>query len=269
MNRSKPRRMRCMQPMQNRSRVKLSGLAGTAVAVFAAMALMTALPAVSIADESVPGKGDEAPPPRAQSWYAQTRVATSFGVVTTHYWSKGSLFRAETMLAGHPVTTIVNGPRYYIYDSIMGKGAAIERNPAAVAGDPERGRPFGRERDEILAAGGETIQSESLRAADAPYEIYQLTNENGRRRVLVTISDPPLPFRVETFVRKSGAEGVLEYSGWQRGLEIQDSFFVPPSSVVLENVTYSEYTLRAGKGPVGPAPVYYRDLLHGTRNESD
>ena len=83
------------------------------------------------------------------------------------------------------------------------------------------------------------------------------------------MSDPPLPFRVETFVRKSGAEGTLEYSGWQRGLEIDNSFFEPPAAILLESVSYLDYTRRAGKEPIGPAPVYYRDLLHGQRAAND
>lgn len=233
------------------------------------IALVIGSLAVPQASRSAVDAGAEASSTTQQTWYVQTRVATDFGIVSTHYWSKGALFRAETMLAGHPVITIVNGPRYYIYDSILGKGAAIERNAISIREDRERGRPFGRELDQLVEAGGEKIHDGSSREAGAPYEIYQLTNENGRRRVLVTKSDPPLPFRVETFVRKTGAEGTLEYSGWQRGLEIDDSFFEPPASISLESVTYDEYTHRVGKEPIGPAPVYYRDLLHGQRRETD
>ncbi len=232
------------------------------------IAIVAATPAALRADASAAGETPGASSATAENWYAQTRVVTDFGVVTTHYWSKGALFRAETMLAGHPVITIVNGPRYYVFDSVLARGAAIERNAASIREDSGRGRPFGRELEEIIAAGGEKIRDESLREAGAHYEIYQLTNANGRRRVLVTTSEPPLPFRVETFVRKSGAEGTLEYSGWQRGIEIEDSFFVPPTSIRFENVTYDEYTLRVGKEPIGPAPVYYRDLLHGVRGKA-
>ncbi len=208
------------------------------------------------------------PAKAAESWYVQARVTADFGIVSTHYWSKGALFRAETMLAGHPVITIVNGPRYYIYDAVLGKGAAIERNATAIGEDAGRGRPFGRELDDLIAAGGEKVSDGSLQEAAAAYQIYQLTNVNGRRRVLVTTSDPPLPFRIETFVRTTGKEGTLEYSGWQRGLDIRDSFFEPPDSIRFERVTYDDYTRRAGKQPIGPAPVYYRDLLHGERKES-
>lgn len=247
-----------------------SPLAGVVWLVSAlVIALVIGSPAVTRASQSAAGDVAEAPSTAQQTWYVQTRVATDFGIVSTHYWSKGALFRVETMLAGHPVITIVNGPRYYIYDPVLGKGAAIERNTTSIREDRERGRPFGRELDELIAAGGEKVHDGSLREAGALYEIYQLTNQNGRRRVLVTKSDPPLPFRIETFVRKTGADGVLEYSGWQRGLEIQDSFFEPPASIRLENVTYDEYTHRVGKEPIGPAPVYYRDLLHGRRNKTD
>jgi outer membrane lipoprotein-sorting protein len=240
-----------------------------AVLALAVVGLLLGSPSAAHASPSATGDAAAQPTAATQTWYAQTRVATDFGVVTTHYWSKGALFRAETILAGHPVITIVNGPRYYIYDSVLNKGAAIERNAAAVREDRERGRPFGREFDEIVASGGEKVHDGPARDEGAPYEIYQLTNENGRRRVLVTLSDPPLPFRVETFVRKTGANGTLEYSGWQRGLEINDSFFQPPAAIQLEQVSYRDYTRRAGKEPIGPAPVYYRDLLHGQRPEND
>lgn len=197
------------------------------------------------------------------SWYVQTRVSTEYGIVSTHYWSKGSLFRAQTMLAGHPVTTIVDATHYYVYDEILGRGAAIERNAKSIAEDATRGRPFGREREELLAAGGELVEDGVSNDGTIAFDVFQLTNENGRRRVIVTASDPPLPVRVETFVRTSGAQGVLEYAGWQRDLEIQNSFFVPPSTVDFERLSYEEYVSRASHEAIGPAPVYYRELLHG------
>lgn len=206
----------------------------------------------------------EGPP----TWYVQTRVSTDYGIVSTHYWSKGALFRAQTMLAGHPVTTVVDGTHYYVYDEILGWGAAIERNSISVAADATRGRPFGRERDELIAAGGELVRDGEPTEGEIVFDVYQLTNSNGRRRVIVTDSDPPLPVRVETFVRSSGTKGVLEYAGWQRDMDIKDSFFVPPDVVKFERVSYSEYVRRAPTEAIGPAPVYYRDLLHGKRVET-
>jgi hypothetical protein len=194
------------------------------------------------------------------TWYSQTRVSTEYGIVLTHYWSKGPKFRVQTMLAGHPVTTIVDGPFYYVYDAILGRGAAIERNTTAIAEDATRGRPFGREQEDLLASGGELVSD-----GQVGFDVYQLTNENGRRRVIVTDSVPALPVRVETFVRASATKGVLEYFGWQRNLAIEDSFFTPPPTINFQRLTYLEYTQRVGREAIGPAPVYYRDLLHGKK----
>lgn len=199
------------------------------------------------------------------TWYSQTRVSTEYGIVLTHYWSKGPKFRVQTMLAGHPVTTIVDGPFYYIYDEILGRGAAIERNTTAIAEDATRGRPFGREREDLLASGGELVRDGESTDDQISFDVYQLTNDNGRRRVIVTDSVPALPVRIETFVRASATKGVLEYSGWQRDLTIADSFFTPPQTINFQRLTYREYTQRAGHEAIGPAPVYYRDLLHGKK----
>ena len=169
------------------------------------------------------------------------------------------------MVAGHPVTTIVDATHYYVYDEMLGRGAAIERNASAIAEDSRRGRPFGREHEELMASGGELVRDGESTESELRFDVYQLTNENGRRRVIVTDTDPPLPVRVETFLRSSAAKGVLEYSGWQRDMEIADSYFVPAATVNFERLTYREYTERAGHEYIGPAPVYYRDLLHGKR----
>lgn len=197
------------------------------------------------------------------TWYAQTRVTTDYGIVSTHYWSKGPLFRAQTMVAGHPVTTIVDATHYYVYDEILGRGAAIARNPIAISEDSTRGRPFGRERDDLLNAGGELIRDGESTEDEMAFDVFQATGDAGRRRVIVTDSDPPLPVRIEMFERSSGKTGVLEYSGWQRDLNIDDSFFVPPTGVTFERVSYAQYTARVGREAIGPAPVYYRHLLHG------
>ncbi len=211
---------------------------------------------------ALPSISSDAP---GQTWYVRSRVDTEFGSIMTHYWSKGALFRADTVVAGHPITTIVNGLRYYVYDSALADGAAIERNLASVEEDTTRGRPFGLELVELLASGGEKVDEGFLAASSIGYEIYQLTNDNGRRRVVVTSSDPQLPIKMETFVRETGSTGFLAYTGWQRGIKLEDAFFEPPNTVVFEQISYAEYTARYGKVPIGPAPVYYRHLLHGSR----
>ncbi|MDP6980695.1 MAG: hypothetical protein QF570_19195 [Myxococcota bacterium] len=197
------------------------------------------------------------------TWYARTRIATKFGPVVNHYWSKGPWLRSETILAGHRVITIVNATHYYVCDLVMGEGTAIERSPKAIAQDKDRGRPFARELDDLIASGGEMIHEGVSESAGVPYRVYQLTNENGRRRVSVTDSDPPLPIRVETFVRSSGHNGLLEYAGWQRDLGIADSFFTAPDTIEWQRLSYDEYVTRAPRETIGPAPIYFRHLLHG------
>jgi hypothetical protein len=246
-----------------------------AIAWIASLALSGAAPALDAKNSGVVKSRESSaalptgsPEVAETTWYVRSLVATEFGVIMTHYWSKGSLFRAETVVGGHPITTIVNGSRYYVYDSIRADGAVIERNAASVEEDATRGRPFARELRELLAGGGEKVSEGFLEEASIAFEVYQLTNDNGRRRVQVTKTDPPLPIQIETFVRETGSTGLLEYAGWQRGFELRDSFFEPPNTIVFEQISYLEYTSRFGKVPIGPAPVYYRQLLHGSRKQS-
>ena len=50
----------------------------------------------------------------------------------THFWSRGAAMRAETVVAGHRIVTIVKGEYYYAYDAIAKNGVQIRRTPAAV-----------------------------------------------------------------------------------------------------------------------------------------
>ena len=223
------------------------------------------MPAVALEAQGAGGAGEAraAAAPSQPTWYARTRIATSFGPVVNHYWSKGPWLRSETVLSGHRVVTIVNSTHYYVYDLVLGEGVEVARAPKAIAEDEERGRPFGRELDALIEAGGELIHQGQSEAGGMPYKVYQLTNENGRRRISVTDSEPPLPINVETFVRSSGHNGLLEYSGWLRDIAIAESFFVPPAHIEWERLRYDEYNRRAPREAVGPAPIYFRHLLHG------
>ena len=60
------------------------------------------------------------------------------GINVTHFWSKGPWLRAETVVAGHKVTTIVRGDTYYAYDSILRRGVALKRSEGAIARDAGR-----------------------------------------------------------------------------------------------------------------------------------
>jgi len=175
------------------------------------------------------------------------------------YWSKGPWMRAETVIKGHPVVTIVRDGDYVAYDRVTGKGARIGRSPGAVEQDAERLRPFGNEFDELVAQGGERV--EAAVDGNPGVEIWRITDSVGRRKLWISSDEPRLPMRLETFVRGSFETVTLSYSGWMRGLELPDGFFEAPADVQLERLDYSAYIDAAASRPV--APVLYPDLLHG------
>lgn len=214
------------------------------------------------------GEGDAAGEASAEAerpptWYASSVSRSEGGAyVVIHSWSNGTRFRAETVLSGHRVTTIVNGGTYYIVDPVSATGVAIERSPLSVARDAERGRPFGSEFELILRDGGEKVRTESVSGRQC--DVYRVTDEKGRRQVWVTVEKPPVPARAENFDRRNGWTTHVEYTNWLAGLSISDSFFEPDARIALERVGYEEYRARAAAGrPPGPAPVLYSDLLHG------
>jgi hypothetical protein len=203
----------------------------------------------------------------AETWYTSTVARHEEGVMVVNYWSKGPLFRAETILSGHRINSVISGERYYIFDSVLGSGLSIERSKRAVVEDEGRGRPFGTEWQEIVRQGGELIRDGEVPGMGLDYELYQVTNDKGRKQVLVTGNELRLPLRVETFVRSAGETSTVEYTGWQRGLVISDGFFEPPSGIHFEELTYDEYVRTVGGIAKGPAPVFYSHLLHGTRED--
>ena len=204
---------------------------------------------------------------RNETWHTSTVARHDRGVMVVNYWSKGPLFRAETIMSGHRINSVINGDRYYIFDAVLGSGLSIERSKRAVAEDADRGRPFGREWQEIVDQGGELIRGGEVASIGIDYELYQVTNEDGRKQVLVTGNELRLPLRVETFVRSAGETSTVEYTGWQRGLVISDSFFEPPAGIDFEKLSYEQYVRSVGGIPRGPAPVFYSHLLHGSKED--
>ncbi|MCG8590075.1 MAG: hypothetical protein MJE66_12360 [Proteobacteria bacterium] len=202
--------------------------------------------------------------PEAVSWYAEAVAQGERGFLITHYWSSGPRFRAETVIAGRRIVTLVNGEYYTIIDATLGTGVAIQRDARAVAADAKRGRPFGVEAQEVRAAGGEKVGEERLAGRDL--EVYRLTNDAGRRTVWVSPPPSELPVRVETYSRRSGQTQKLDYVNWLSGLPLPAGFFEPDPRIELERVGYEDYVRRSRKEPVGPAPVLFGVLLHGERD---
>src|SRR5262245_24498097 len=63
-----------------------------------------------------------AKPSGPPTWYAQALTRGDAGLNVTHLWSKGASLRAETVVAGHKIVTIVSRDHYYAYDGLVGDG---------------------------------------------------------------------------------------------------------------------------------------------------
>jgi len=212
------------------------------------------------ADAKTGAVADGAQEAAQQTWYASTIAQSDDDFMVTHYWSKGRKLRAETVIAGRRIITIVNGPTYYIIDPVLNAGIGIGRAPLALEDDAERTRPFGDEHEAILRGGGERVGEREL--AGQKVDLYRLTNSAGRVEVWV-VPGANLPVRVERYLRESGKRERLNYVNWISGLYIDDSFFEPPRGMEIQTFDYEAYVRRALGGPVGPAPPLYSNLLHG------
>jgi outer membrane lipoprotein-sorting protein len=196
------------------------------------------------------------------TWYAQALARGDAGLNVTHFWSKGARMRAETVVAGHKIVTIVNGSSYYAFDATSGKGITIERGKSAIAQDRDDRRPFGNEYEHLIAQGAEMIEKEEQLGRETG--IFRVTDDFGRRKLWVTLDDFHLPLRIEVYERASTRRTTTDYVNWQSGLPIEDSFFEPDPRAELEHMDYATYTERtATEGPVGPVPVLYNRLLNG------
>jgi hypothetical protein len=194
------------------------------------------------------------------TWYAQALTRGEAGLNVTHLWSKGAALRAETVVAGHKVVTIVRGDRYYAYDGLTGAGLSIRRDPSVVAADRADQRPFAREYDMLMKQGAELVREETLIGRRAG--IYRLTDDVGRRELWVTQDELRIPLRVDIFDRQSGAQRTTDYVNWQSDLAIPDAFFTPDTRAPLREMDYTEYLRRsAQEGTVGPVPVFYTHML--------
>lgn len=231
-----------------------------------ALPLVASLLASPAAAQGAPAAA-ESPQPGQPTWYAQAMAHGDAGLNVTHFWSKGAKMRAETVIAGHKIVTIVNGEHYLAYDALQRKGVAIRRTPAAIASDSPTRRPFGRELESLIRQGAEKVDVRPFQGAQT--EIYRVTDELGRREVWVNVGEARLPVRTVIFQRATSRTQTTDYLNWVSSLEIGDGFFEPDSAVEFERLGFQEYMERSAKfGPVGPVPVLYADLLHGNRRGS-
>jgi hypothetical protein len=195
------------------------------------------------------------------TWYAQALTRGEAGLNVTHFWSKGAMLRAETVVAGHKIVTIVRGDRYYAYDGLTGEGLAIRRDPAIVANDRADVRPFAREYEILRKQGAELVREETLVGRKAG--IYRVTDDHGRRELWVTQDELRIPLRVDVFDRETGAQRTTDYVNWQSDFAMPDAFFAPDARAALTEIDYRDYLKRSSaEGTVGPVPVFYTNLLY-------
>jgi hypothetical protein len=239
--------------------------AATSFAPSFAVVLLFAVFALEASAEDPQAPPLASPQITSSTWYVSAIVSGRAGYRVTHYWSKGTSFRAQTMVGLHPVTTIVRGDRYWVYDELLRKGIAIKRSAGAVAEDAKGQRPFGNDLEGLIRSNGEKVDTEML--SGVPVEIWRATNDAGRRTVWVTVEEPRIVLRVENFDRETGDAATLNYSNWASGFDLPDTAFEPPGDLKLESLEYDPYVVRSLEGLVGPAPVLYPRLLHGPPSE--
>jgi hypothetical protein len=249
---------------------RLSGTRGAA-RLLLALVLAAALPAAprAGAQEAPPAPpkagGGKAPakaprPEAAPTWYALTLAHSAIGINVAYFWSKGPKLRAETVVAGRKVVSLVNGDTYYAYDALSREGVAIGRAPEAIAKDAPGRRPFGRELEVILGQGGEKVGEEEI--GGRPCERFRVTDDAGRREVWVTKDQLRLPIRLEIYTRLTGRTIYTDFVNWASALPIDDTFFEPDPGVHFQRLSFQEYAARQFT-PIGPVPILYMDLLTG------
>ena len=232
------------------------------VVVSLSLAIALSWAGIAVADPGAEGPvGGAGPTPT--NWYVSAVISGRSGYRITHLWSKGPKMRSETMLGSHPITTIVRGRHYRVFDRLTGEGIEIERAPRAVAEDESRVRPFGNDLEEVIRAGGEKVEEAEL--SGIPAEVWRVTSNRGRRTVWVAASGLRVPLRVENFDRESGESATLNYSGWSSPKEIPDAFFELPAALRITRFSYEAFAARADQAAVGHLPILHPNLIHGTR----
>lgn len=228
------------------------------------LALAIALATGAAGEEPEAKAGPTAP--GGETWYAQALARGEAGLNVTHFWSKGPMLRAETVVAGHRVVTIVRGEWYYAYDALTGQGLAIRRDPAAIELAAKTRRPFGNEYDSLLEQGAELVREEEVLGRKTG--VYRVTDALGQRELWTTLDDEHLPLRLEIYDRRTANRRYTDYVNWQSGFGIPDDFFEPEPRIQIERLELAEYFSRTLKeGTVGPVPVLYARLLSVRKDE--
>jgi hypothetical protein len=197
---------------------------------------------------------------KAPTWFAAALAHSELGLNVAYFWSKGPWLRAETVIGGRKVVSLVVGDTYYAYDATSLDGVAIGRSRAAIAKDAPDRRPFGRDLEVIERQGGEKVGEEEV--GGRVCERYRVTDAAGRREVWVTKDELQLPVKLEIYARPTGKTIHTDYVNWSAALALDDGFFQPEPGVRFQRLSYEEYAARQFT-PIGPVPILYMDLLSG------
>lgn len=210
---------------------------------------------------AAPGKDQAESQKEPTGFYSMTFGRSGLDLVVAQYWSRGPLLRSVTVVAGHPIVTLVNGEKYYTYDALTREGYVIQRSKQVVAQDRDRIRPFATDLEELIEAGGEKVREENLNGIGV--DVYRLTDEAGRRTLWVTQNNLQLPIKMEAYDRSSGRMGELDWIQWIPGISVPESFFEVPSNLDLQVFDgYVEYLKALSEGAVAPSPPLFNYLLH-------
>ena len=226
------------------------------------LSMLFALMAAGIVSFCAAGlAGAEEPNKAPDSWHSTAFVRGPMGIRVIDYWSKGDDMVARTLINGRPVTTIVQGGRYIVFDGLDGVGLDVARSKNALKEDRKRDRPFAFELDELKRDGGEKIEDVSIGSMRG--EIWQVRDEQGRRKLWVSKGVPSVPLRVETFDRASAETIELDYQNWVFDMPLPERFFRPPAGLDLTRFEYDAYLAASGSSSMVSVPILYPDLLHG------
>jgi hypothetical protein len=197
------------------------------------------------------------------AWWTQRLTFGEGPAFAENLWAKGRRMRAESVVEGHRLITLVDEKRYAIIDEFGKRGISIARSPRAIEQDARRKRPFGNEIEDLLREGAEKVGSEVRAGQDVDH--YRVTRADGdRSEVWVTQDESRLPLESVFRDRSTGSMSRRVYLRWVESAW-PDALFEPAPGVKLEELSYDEYVERSKQGPVGPAPPFYADLLHGLK----
>jgi hypothetical protein len=197
------------------------------------------------------------------AWWTQRLTFGEGPAFAENLWAKGRRMRAESVVEGHRLITLVDEKRYAIIDEFGKRGISIARSPRAIEQDARRKRPFGNEIDDLLREGAEKVGSEVRAGQDVDH--YRVTRADGdRSEVWVTQDESRLPLESVFRDRSTGSMSRRVYLRWVESAW-PDALFEPAPGLKLEELSYDEYVERSKKGPVGPAPPFYAELLHGLK----